>query len=660
MNGIKYIGTTKVTEFIISNKYNLTLTGVHGTTTGSGLYNAGTYITIEATPDIGYNFARWSDGNDDNPRTFKIVSEQTLEAIFEEKGVITYTATEDLRTLAPQQLGVVNLVQDSCTYNSETGEGKLMYSGDITTLQDYAFQGLTQLTSVELPNTVLTISNYSFSGCTCLTEFTVPRSVTTLGQNICSGCGSINTIKYKAIKCVGSTAYSPFVDIQSQITKILFYDGVTVIPHNLCHTWTNIHDIRFPNTVTIIGNASFFRTSISSLTLPDNISYIDNNSFSSISTLQEVYIPKSFKQSNANSFSNCINIKNVYYEGTLEDWLNIVFYDGGNPTYFGKASLYIQGKKLKGEVIIPNTITRINNNAFCGIPDITSIVILDSVISIGNHSFNNCSSLTSVTIPNSVTSIGYSAFRGCSGLTSVTIPNSVTSIGERAFFGCSGLTSITIPSGVTIINTNTFYGCTSLKEIIVPDTITTIGYQAMSSSGITSLYLPDSVTYANQYCFYNCRSLSKVRLSDNLVATAPNMFQQCVLLSDVYIGKNTTHLNRQTFQNCAISAIELPDALIYIGPVVFGGCVNLQSLYTNKVQTIDNNAFEGCTGLQSVTIGSSLQTINANAFYLCSGLITINYEGTIEQWNAVDKVDNWHNGVHATEVHCTDGDVSLN
>ena len=102
MNGIKYIGTTKVTEFVISNKYNLTLTGVHGTTTGSGLYNAGTYITIEATPDIGYNFVRWSDGNEDNPRTFKIVSEQTLEAIFEEKGIISYTASEDLRSLAPQ------------------------------------------------------------------------------------------------------------------------------------------------------------------------------------------------------------------------------------------------------------------------------------------------------------------------------------------------------------------------------------------------------------------------------------------------------------------------------------------------------------------------------------------------------------------------------
>ena len=71
-------------------------------------------------------------------------------------------------------------------------------------------------------------------------------------------------------------------------------------------------------------------------------------------------------------------------------------------------------------------------------------------------------------IPNSATSIENSAFYGCEGLTSVTIPNSVTSIGWAAFGNCSSLTSIILPSSLIKIDENAFYECDNLKEIIVP------------------------------------------------------------------------------------------------------------------------------------------------------------------------------------------------
>ena len=70
-----------------------------------------------------------------------------------------------------------------------------------------------------------------------------------------------------------------------------------------------------------------------------------------------------------------------------------------------------------------------------------------------------------VIIPNIVTEIGNEAFKGCTEIESVKIPSGVTKIGERAFSGCSNLTNVEIPSTVSVIDRWAFETCTSLKEI---------------------------------------------------------------------------------------------------------------------------------------------------------------------------------------------------
>lgn len=70
-----------------------------------------------------------------------------------------------------------------------------------------------------------------------------------------------------------------------------------------------------------------------------------------------------------------------------------------------------------------------------------------------------------IIIPNSVTSIANNAFQKCTNLTSVTVPNSVTSIGNYAFAGCTNLKSITIPSSVTSVSDNAFQGSLNITDI---------------------------------------------------------------------------------------------------------------------------------------------------------------------------------------------------
>jgi len=68
-----------------------------------------------------------------------------------------------------------------------------------------------------------------------------------------------------------------------------------------------------------------------------------------------------------------------------------------------------------------------------------AVVIPEGVTRIENDAFSCCFSIVSVTVPEGVTSIGEGAFYGCDRLKSVILPRSVTSIGESAFSSYSNL-----------------------------------------------------------------------------------------------------------------------------------------------------------------------------------------------------------------------------
>ena len=129
----------------------------------------------------------------------------------------------------------------------------------------------------------------------------------------------------------------------------------------------------------------------------------------------------------------------------------------GENTFSGCSSLT--------SITIPEGVTEIGNYAFRGCSSLTSITIPEGVTEIGWDAFKDCSSLTSITIPEGVKEIGESAFEGCSSLTSITIPEGVTEIGWATFRGCSSLTSITISKSVRSIGYGAFEDCSSLRRV---------------------------------------------------------------------------------------------------------------------------------------------------------------------------------------------------
>jgi hypothetical protein len=170
----------------------------------------------------------------------------------------------------------------------------------------------------------------------------------------------------------------------------------------------------------------------------------------------------------------------------------------------------------------------IPRNLFERCEKLTRIIIPDSVTYIEYQAFLYCYSLLSITIPNNVTRINDNAFQGCQSLSNVVIPEGITEISQRMFNGCSNLISVSLPSSVTMIGKYAFYMCTSLANIVIPNNVTLIGeYAFRECNSLKSITIPDSVTSIESSAFYDCRNLTSVTIGDSVTTIGKYAFSDC-------------------------------------------------------------------------------------------------------------------------------------
>ena len=236
---------------------------------------------------------------------------------------------------------------------------------------------------------------------------------------------------------------------------------------------------------TSIGNNAFYACySLTSVTIPNNVTSIGNTAFYGCQSLTSVTIPNNVTSIGTDAFYNCYSLVSV----TIPSGITSI----ANNTFNNCCSLV--------SVTIPSGVTSIGGNAFGYCQSLTSVTIPSGVTSIGGNEFSYCYSLTSVTIPNNVTSIGSDAFYYCYSLTSVTIPNNVTSIEKNTFYNCYSLASMTIPSGVTSIGNSAFYNCYGMAEYhIKPTTPPTLGTTVFNNiQSDCVIYVPSASLTAYQ------------------------------------------------------------------------------------------------------------------------------------------------------------------
>ena len=330
-----------------------------------------------------------------------------------------------------------------------------------------------------------------------------------------------------------------------------------------------IKRIRIGADISYITGSFHYCSSLSSITIPSSVAYIDTNAFTFCYSLSSVTIPSGVARISASAFYNCFSLSSIS---------------------------------------IPSSVTYIGSSVFYYCLSLSSISIPSSVTFIGSNAFNCCSTLSSITIPSGVTEIKSNMFYDCYALKSVTIPSNVTIIEDGAFQYCNSLSSITIPSGVTSIAQKTFYGCYALKSITIPSGVTSIAKQA----------------------FYNCNSLSSITIPSSVASIGENAFYGCLALKSITIPSGVTSFDIGLFQNCnSLSSVTIPSTVTSIGKNAFNYCYALTSItIPSSVTSIGNSTFSSCYSLSNLTIPSSVTSIDGNAFAYCYGMKEYHFQRT--------------------------------
>lgn len=125
-------------------------------------------------------------------------------------------------------------------------------------------------------------------------------------------------------------------------------------------------------------------------------------------------------------------------------------------------------------VILPESVENIYGAAFAYSPKLSAINIPTRLKTIYDWLFVNCTALKSIDLPEGITEIKNNAFRG-SGLESIKFPTTLTSVGKGAFQTCESLTSIDFNDCTATLESDIFSWCSSLEEVYVPKTVTLMG-----------------------------------------------------------------------------------------------------------------------------------------------------------------------------------------
>lgn len=265
-------------------------------------------------------------------------------------------------------------------------------------------------------------------------------------------------------------------------------DNLTVapnIPNGVTSLWgtftgcESLTTVTISNSITRIGNMTFYNCGIVNITIPNSVRFIDNQAFGS-SNLTEIIFNGTVEQWNAieknahwcegRTIEVICTDGSIYSGGERHDDIipeGAYYVNLATGTFYSEMPATVS----EGDVFLyGDYMYQYDTRYYSGWAAVLATEELGIGAYLPNYPLTNRfkssygTILTSINGVN-VTEINELTYSGCINLVSVIIPNSITTIDMQTFIDCKSLESINIPASVTHIYNDAFNNCTSLTTI---------------------------------------------------------------------------------------------------------------------------------------------------------------------------------------------------
>lgn len=320
-----------------------------------------------------------------------------------------------------------------------------------------------------------------------------------------------------------------------------------------------------------------------------------------VKVIKEIYLP-------TDEVVNTLMVSSI-----LDKYITITGYKGNEkvvtiPSY------------VLGEGLVPVISS---TSGGCNFNPIENLTIQEGVEVIGYYAFYLCTSLTSISLPNTIVRIDANAFEFCNNLEEIEIPDSVKYINSLAFNNCTKLKKVVLPKTLEEIRRQCFGVCVNLQEIVIPDTVRMIQlYAFYNCQELTKIEIPNSVEVIGENAFTSCHSLKEISISNKLVILSAEVFSYCHSLEEIIIPNSVINIEIGAFYKCSkLKKITLSQKLEELGDGVFSGCCSLEEIVLPKsLKKMGSRVFANCQNLKRVVFNSKVE-LDDSVFDGCPNVV---------------------------------------
>ena len=354
------------------------------------------------------------------------------------------------------------------------------------------------------------------------------------------------------------------------------------------------------------------------------------------SAMNYVVIPNTIKYIESCAFSGCTRIKVIYFTGTIQEWCKIkglgsLMGETNFAIYGSKGihtkSLIINNKMIEGNLVIPRDVETIDNSAFSGIEDITSVTIPNTVKEIGTSAFAQSANITNVVMEDGDEPLRLHSqvFANCFNLKRVQLSNRLKRIGQYCFYGCNNIETNKYDNGIYIGSKDNPYFmllkiCDYKSKYIIHDSCRIIGSKAsFNNSKQEELYIPKNVISIGDYAFEHSL-IEKIIIDEDAKLEIINdyAFANMPKLKEFKLPKNVKYIGLDAFcRSQKIKEMILPHGLEKLGGFAFFECFDIKKLFVpSTLKSFPKTAIYGCKGLEYITFedGFKVSGFDKNIF----------------------------------------------